>query len=80
MAGLEEFEAAEFDVWNIATGQLDFELAGMVRSAHQYNLFTQFPDWLFVIPVLFAVGTVAALPEPEVSRPARVEALEPLRA
>jgi hypothetical protein len=44
------------------------------------NLFTQFPDWLFVIPVLFAVGTVVALPEPEASRPARVEAMEPLRA
>jgi hypothetical protein len=46
------------------------------------NLFTQFPDWLVVIPVLFAVGTVAALPEQVTSRPARAgaETLEPLQA
>jgi hypothetical protein len=33
------------------------------------NLFTAFPDWLIVIPVLFAVGTVAALPGREADRP-----------
>jgi hypothetical protein len=32
------------------------------------NLFTQFPDWLIVVPVLFAVGTVADLPTSEARR------------
>jgi hypothetical protein len=27
------------------------------------NLFTQFPDWVIVVPLLFVVGSVAALPE-----------------
>jgi hypothetical protein len=27
------------------------------------NLFTKFPDWLIVVPLLFAVGSVGALPE-----------------
>jgi oligosaccharide repeat unit polymerase len=33
------------------------------------NLFTQFPDWLIVAPMLFAVGTVAAMPWQETRRP-----------
>jgi oligosaccharide repeat unit polymerase len=33
------------------------------------NLFTEFPDWLIVIPVLFLVGTVAALPGDDPRRP-----------
>jgi hypothetical protein len=33
------------------------------------NLFTSFVDWLFVVPLLFVVGTVAALPGRETDRP-----------
>ncbi len=33
------------------------------------NLFTEFPDWLIVVPMLFAVGSVAALPAEEARRP-----------
>jgi oligosaccharide repeat unit polymerase len=33
------------------------------------NLFTQFPDWLIVAPMLFAVGSVAALPGEKTRRP-----------
>jgi hypothetical protein len=32
------------------------------------NLFTKFPDWLIVLPLLFAVGSVAALPGREADR------------
>ena len=33
------------------------------------NLFTSFVDWLFVVPLLFVVGTVAALPGREADGP-----------
>jgi len=32
------------------------------------NLFTEFPDWLIVVPMLFVVGSVAALPGDETRR------------
>jgi oligosaccharide repeat unit polymerase len=33
------------------------------------NLFTRYPDWLIVVPLLFAIGTVAVLPERAATRP-----------
>jgi len=38
MSGLEEFETAEFDEWNVAAGQLDFERRAVARRSEQDRL------------------------------------------